>query len=176
MSQIQPHILSRCIKPVISISTRGFQPKKHPYADDRYFAEVARRFGYEAHHHTRGALPRLKLKEKKLGTMPITVKEDRWSTRNARMGENDYIKIFGDDENIEQHDLLTNVPDWLRGYKNTDREYSVLMRKRKEFEHWKYTKPLKWLHLEQRIKFLYRRINNKYMPPDVEKLARSRYD
>lgn len=159
---------------VTIISTRSFAPKNMPEIDDRFRGERPRRFGYEAHHHTKGLLPRLKIKEDRLPTMPITIKEDPWSPRLATRGQNDFIRILGD-ERIQQHDLLTHIPDWLRGYKDTRREYGVLMRKRKEFEYWKYTKPLKWLHLEQRIKFLYRRINNKYQPPQVEKLIKSRY-
>lgn len=159
---------------VITIATRNFSPKIFPEADDRYAGEKPKRFGYAAHHHTRGLLPRLKIKEARLRTMPISIKEDLWSPRKAREGQNDFIRILGD-EKIQQHDLLTHIPDWLRGYRNTNREYSVLMRKRKEFDYWKYTKPLKWLHLEQRIKYLYRRLNNKYKPPEVEKLIKDRY-
>lgn len=157
-----------------AVSKRYFKPKSYPEVDDRYRGEIPLRIGYEAHHHDKGLLPRLKIREKRLQTMPITMKEDPWSPNQARKGENDFIRILGD-ERIQQHDLLTHIPDWLRGYKGTDREYSVLMRRRKEVEHWKYSKPLKWLHLEQRIKFLYRRINNKYKPPEVEKLVRSKY-
>lgn len=153
---------------------RNFSPKVFPIDDGTYKGEKQKRIGYEAHHHTRGHLPRLSRKEASLSTMPITMKEDNWSPRLATKGENDFIRILGD-ESVQQHDLLTHIPDWLRGYKNTNREYSVLQRKRAEFEHWKFTKPLKWFHLEQRIKFLYRRINNKYKPPDVEKLRKSRY-
>lgn len=156
------------------ISVRNFQPRTDPSADDRFRGEKARRWGYEPHHHTRGLLPRLTIKEKRLPTLPITAKEDNWSKRRATMGQNDFIRILGD-EDIEQHELLTHIPDWLRGYRNTHLEYSVLQRKRREFEYWRYTKPLKWLHLEQRIKYLYRRINNKYKPPDVELLGKSRH-
>lgn len=156
------------------ISRRNFQPYTDPSADDRFRGERPRRWGFEPHHHERGLLPRLKIKEKRLTTMPISSKENPWSRRQATMGQNDFIRILGD-ESIEQHELLTHVPDWLRGYRNTGLEYSVLQRKRREFDYWRYTKPLKWLHLEQRIKFLYRRINNKYKPPDVELLGKSRH-
>lgn len=158
------------------IGVRNFSNyKNQPHDDITYRGNQSRRTGYQAHHHQKGLLPRLKIKERKLDTYPTTAREDPWSRRLAREGENDCIKIFSDDETIQQHELLTHIPEWLRGYKNTGREYSVLMLKRKEFEHWKVTKPLKWLHLEQRIKFLYRMINNKYAPPAVEKLNRSRY-
>lgn len=170
--------LVRCLdhqlSPIYSIAVRYFSPKSFPMVDQTYRGEAPRRFGYEAHHHTKGLLPRLKIKERRLRTMPITSKEDPWSPRLARMGENDFIKIMSD-EDIDQHELLTHIPDWLRGYRNTDKEYSVLMRKRKEFDHWRYSKPQKWQHLEQRIRFLYRRINNKYKPPEVELLGKSRY-
>lgn len=159
---------------VVSMQVRNFQPRSDPTADDRYRGETPRRWGYEAHHHERGLLPRLKIKEKRLPTLPISSKEDEWSKRRATEGQNDFIRVLGG-ENIEQHELLTHIPDWLRGYRNTDKEYSVLQLRRREFSHWRYTKPLKWLHLEQRIKFLYRRINNKYKPPDVEKLNKSRH-
>lgn len=163
------------IKHIAPVGCKSFSTyKNQPHDDGTYRGEQARRFGYKAHHHTRGMLPRLKIKEKKLHTMPITIKEDYWSPRLATEGQNDFIKILGD-ESVNQHDLLNHIPDWLRGYKNTNIEYSVLMRKRKEFEYWKYTKPLKWLHLEQRIKYLYRRINNKYRPPSVELLNKSRH-
>lgn len=163
------------IKQMATIGCKSFSTyKNQPHDDGTYRGEQSRRCGYQAHHHTKGMLPRLKIKEKKLSTMPVSSKEDYWTPRLATEGQNDFIKILGD-ESVNQHDLLTHIPDWLRGYKNTNREYSVLMRKRKEFEHWKYTKPLKWLHLEQRIKFLYRRINNKYMPPKVELLNKSRH-
>ena len=162
------------IKPIFAIAQRFFMPKSYPMFDGTHRGEAPRRYGYEPHHHTQGLLPRLKKKEKMLSSKPVTSVEDPWSKRQARKGENDFIKILGDPD-YEQHDLLTHIPDWLRGYKNTNREYSVLMRKRKEFEDWQYTKPTKWLHLEQRIKFLYRRINNKYKPPEVEQLNRSRH-
>jgi hypothetical protein len=177
LSQVGAQLVLRCVdqsKPVCSIAVRYFSPKSHPMDDGTYRGDMPVRFGYEAHHHTRGLLPRLKIKEKRLAFKPISVKEDPWSNRLAREGENDFIKILGD-EDIEQHELLTHIPDWLRGYRNTDKEYSVLMRKRKEFSHWKYSKPLKWQHLEQRIRYLYKRINNKYRPPEVEKLSPSRY-
>lgn len=161
--------------PLIRIVVRNFAPKVMPAEvdDGTYKGERPRWTGYEAHHHTKGLLPRLNKKEKVLSTLPITIKEDKWSARNALEGQNDFIRVLGSTD-YQQHDLLTHIPDWLRGYR-ANREYSVLMRRRKEFEHWRHTKPQKWLHLEQRIKFLYRRINNKYKPPDVEKLHRSRY-
>lgn len=162
-------------KPVSSLAVRYFQPKSYPMDDGTYRGDMPRRFGYEAHHHTRGLLPRLKLKEKRVSSMPITSKEDPWSNRLAREGENDFIKILGDDEDFKQYELLTHVPDWLRGYKNTNLEYTVLMKKRQEFSHWKYSKPLKWKHMQQRIRYLYKRINNKYKPPEVEKLRPSGY-
>ena len=158
----------------IVTAIRNFSPKTHPYTEGKYRGEIAYRHGYEAHDHTKGLLPRLKLKEARLSTMPLTRKEDDWSHRVARMGENDFIKILGD-QDIEQHELLTHIPDWLRGYRNTFKEYTVLMRKRKELEHWRETKPQKWMHMEQRIKYLYRRINNKYTPPGVELLNKSRH-
>lgn len=156
------------------VSARNFSPRTDPSKDDRYRGEQPRRWGYEAHHHTRGLLPRLKIKEKRLPTLPISSKEDNWSRRRATEGQNDFVRILGD-ESIEQHELLTHIPDWLRGYRNTHKEYTVLQLRKREFAHWRYTKPLKWLHLEQRIKFLYRRINNKYKPPDVELLNKSRH-
>lgn len=163
-----------CRQLINTIFTRNFGSGRQKAGDDGvYRGDSAPRIGYKAHHHTRGALPRLRIKEKTLSTLPLTAKEDEWSPRLARMGENDFIRILGD-ESIEQHELLTHVPDWLRGYRGV-KEYSVLMRKRKEFEYWRHTKPLKWLHLEQRIKFLYRRINNKYKPPEIELLRPSRY-
>lgn len=158
---------------LLVIPTRHFSPKHMPCDDGTYKGERPRWVGYEAHHHTKGMLPRLNKKEKILSTLPITSKEDRWSIRTALEGQNDFIRVLGDTD-VQQHDLLTHIPDWLRGYK-ANHEYSVLMRKRKEFEHWKMTKPLKWLHMEQRIKFLYRRLNNKYKPPEVEKLNKSRH-
>lgn len=135
---------------------------------------MPRRFGYEAHHHTEGLLPRLRIKEKRAVFMPLTAKEDPWASHKAREGENDFIKILSD-QDIEQHDLLTHIPDWLRGYKDSRFEYHMLLRKKKEFAHWQYSKPLKWSHLEARIKFLYKRLNNKFKPPEVEKMHRSRY-
>lgn len=172
------HIIRYCgqqlPRSVQTILVRNFSPKTTPSGESEYRGEIPRRFGYEGHHHTSGLLPRLKIKERRLPSMPITAKEDPWSKRLATMGQNDFIRIFSD-EDIEQHELLTHIPDWLRGYKDCNREYSVLMRKRKEFAHWKYSKPTKWLHIEQRIKFLYRRINNKYKPPGVEMLSQSRY-
>lgn len=173
---INPAILNNyCRFSAIVVAKRNFAPRgRQPQDDGIYRGGVARRWGYEAHHHVKGLLPRLSIKEKKLPTMPITMKEDEWSLRRATMGQNDFIRILGD-ESVQQHDLLTHIPDWLKGYKGTNNEYSVLQRKKREFDHWKYTKPLKWLHLEQRIKFLYRRINNKYRPPDVELLSKSRH-
>lgn len=157
------------------VPVRYFQPKgRQPQDDGRYKGQAAKRIGYEAHHHTKGLLPRLNIRESRLATLPITAKEDKWSARQATMGKDDFRKILGDDEHFQQHELLTHIPDWLRGYR-ASHEYSVLMRRRREFQHWKYTKPLKWLHLEQRIKFLYRRINNKYRPPEVEFLKQSRH-
>lgn len=174
-----PTQVTRCYKeqllrPIFAISVRNFQPKSSPLDGSEYRGENPRRWGYEAHHQTSGLLPRLKIKERRLPTLLYTTKEDPWSKRQATMGANDNIKIFSD-EDIEQHELLTHIPDWLRGYKDCHREYPVLMRRRKEFAHWKYSKPTKWKHLEERIRFLYRRINNKYMPPDVELLKQSRY-
>lgn len=161
-------------RPVFVVPVRYFAPKEQPQDTGTYRGEKIIRYGYEAHHHTNGLLPRLKIKERRLGTIPYTTKENLWSSRLRRQGENDFVKILGDEE-IEQHELLTHVPDWLRGYKGMGKEYSVLMRKRKEFDYWRYSKPLKWQHLEKRISFLYKMINNKYKPPDVEKLSRSRY-
>lgn len=142
--------------------------------DPTYRGEIPRVYGYEAHHHTHGLLPRLKIKEQRLGCLPISQKESDWSNRKARMGENDFIRIFGDDEDVKQSDLMTHVPEWLRGYR-TKNEYSVLMLKRREFEYWRETKPRAWHHMNQRIKFLYRRINNKYAPPGVEKMSPLKY-
>lgn len=161
------------IKPIITVSIRHFSPRVQPQDTGVYRGQRLRRWGYEAHHHTKGLLPRLKIPEKRLACMPITQKEDRWSLRRARMGENDFVRVLGDDR-IRQHELLTHIPEWLRGYK-ADREYSVLMLKRKEFDYWRYSKPTKWQYMNQRINFLYRRLNNKYKPPDVEKLANTRY-
>lgn len=166
--------LFKRVNPVRIVSVRHYAPEVHPEDDGKYKGQKARRIGYEAHHHEKGMLPRLSIREKRISTMPITMKEDAWSTRLANMGKDDFKKILGDDEHFQQHDLMTHIPDWLRGYR-ANKEYGVLMRRRKEFEHWKYSKPLKWLHLEQRIKFLYRRLNNKYRPPDVELLGRSRH-
>lgn len=167
--------LFKNVRPIGIVQARNFQARVQPQDDGKYKGQKGKRLGYDARHHTQGLLPRLKIKEKHLPTMPVTMKEDDWSQRRATMGKNDFRKILGDDEHFQQHDLLTHIPDWLRGYRASN-EYSVLLRRRAEFQHWKYSKPLKWLHLEQRIKFLYRRINNKYRPPEVELLARSRHE
>lgn len=149
--------------------------KNQPQDDMTYRGGQSRRTGYQAHHHEKGLLPRLKIKEKKLDTMPTTAPEDPWSPRLAREGENDFVKIFSDNyETIEQHDLLTHIPDWLRGYR-ANNEYSVSQRRRREFQHWRVTKPQKWRFLENRIKYLYKMINNKYKPPGPELLKRSRH-
>lgn len=168
-------MISLRTKAIFTQAIRHFSPRTLPSGiDDRYRGEAPRKFGYEAHHHVEGLLPRLKLKEKRIDCMPITKKEGEWSHRKARMGENDFVRIFGDGR-TKQYELLTHIPEWLRGYKNTNFEYPVLMLKRREFEYWRETKPQKWQHMQQRIKFLYRRLNNKYRPPDVEKLRTSRY-
>lgn len=148
-------------------------PKNQPHDDGTYKGEKLKRYGFEPQYHDKGLLPRLKLKEHRLRTMPISSKEDRWSKRQSTMGQNDFFNILGD-RHINQEDLLEETPDYLKGYRSRN-EYSVLMRKRHEFEHWKETKPLKHLHMQQRIKFLYRRLNNKYKPPDVEMLRPSRH-
>lgn len=153
---------------VFTQTLRYFSPKNRQSLDDRYRGEFPRKFGYEAHHHTNGLLPRINVQEKRIGCMPMTKKESPWSTRNARMGENDYMRIFGDGK-TKQYELLTHIPEWLRGYR-ANFEYPVLMLKRREFEYWRDTKPQKWQHMNQRIKYLYRRINNKWKPPEVERL------
>lgn len=161
------------VKQVFTIPTRNFKPNVQPQDDGSYRGLRLRRYGYEAHHHTKGLLPRLKTPERRLNCLPITTKESPWSPRQARMGENDLIRLLGDDR-IKQHELLTHIPEWLRGYR-TSSEYSVLQIKRREFDYWRYTKPLKWKYLQERIRFLYRRLNNKYKPPDVERLSSNRY-
>lgn len=162
------------VVPISVTSVRYFSPKSWPMFDGTYRGQAPRRLGYEAHHHTKGLLPRLSIKEKRLNTLPLTAKEDPWSKRLATMGENDFIRILGD-KDIEQHELLTHIPEWLRGYKGTWNEYNVILRRKKEFEHWQHSKPLKWFHLERRQRFLYKMINNKFRPPEVEKLTRSRH-
>lgn len=160
-------------KPAFTIPVRTFQCRNQPHVDGVYRGQNIKRYGYEPHHHTKGLLPRLSIPEKRLGFIPTTAKESRWSTRNSRMGENDCVRVFGDDS-IRQYELLTHIPEWLRGYRARN-EYSVLMIKRRAFENWKESKPQKWKHMQERIRFLYRRINNKYNPPRVEKLPPSRY-
>lgn len=157
------------------VATRNFAPQHWKDEEHTYRGDVIKRIGYGAKHHHKGLLPRLKIKEARLPHAPSNIKEEYWTKRNALEGQNDFMSILGEDEDFKQYELLDHVPDWLKGYSNMHSEYSVLMRKRKEFEHWKVSKPLKWLHMEQRIKFLYRRINNKYKPPDVEKLHTSRH-
>ncbi|CAL8139846.1 unnamed protein product [Orchesella dallaii] len=121
---------------------------------------LQRRWGYEDKVALRGLLPRIKTS--KTLPRPAYVPNNSWSEKKALFGQNDYIDILGDNENIMPIKFAYGVPSWLRGFQGG--EYQTLLRKRAYFG--RLPSPSNDLNynaffVKKRLKFLYKKINRK---------------
>jgi len=106
----------------------------------------------------RGTLPRVP--SGKALPVPPYVPSKVWCERKALFGQNDYIDILGDDENIHPVKFAYGVPGWLRGFKG--HEYHMLLRKRNVFgANIRASSPRTQHFMKKRLKYLYRRLNYK---------------
>lgn len=115
--------------------------------------EYFRRFGYKYTNSYRGGLlprPDPKLNDEDL-PMPEYKKVDRWSTKKATFGQNDYIDILGDGT-VKPVDLV-RAPDWLIGFKGNELE-RLNRQMRFHGNELKAKNPNKFHDINKRIKYL----------------------
>jgi len=142
-----------------SLSAAFTTPVRFRYHEDKPKI-LQRRWGYEDKVAFRGLLPRI-LTNKKL-PMPDYVPNNSWCEKKALFGQNDYIDILGDNENIMPIKFAYGIPSWLRGFKGG--EFQMLLRKRAFFG--RSPSPTNDLNynaffVRKRLKFLYKKINRK---------------
>lgn len=126
-----------------------------------------RRFGYRPHYHSKGLLPRIPNEHFPINRIPIEKKPDPWRKESAMFGQNDYIDILGDGNGkIHPTDTMSSIPNWLRKFRGN--EMQMLIRRRKAKQHWQWFRPQKWIDLNKRIDFLYKRLNYKRPPRPPE--------
>ncbi|OTF79165.1 39S ribosomal protein L51, mitochondrial-like protein [Euroglyphus maynei] len=124
-----------------------------------------RRYGYRPHYHSKGLLPRIRNEPFPLKEIPNEKKPDPWRQQAAMFGQNDYIDILGDGK-INPTDIMSSIPSWLQRFRGN--EMQMLIRRRKAKAHWKWFRPQKWIDLNKRIDFLYKRLNYKRPPRPPE--------
>ena len=69
------------------------------------------------------------------------------------MGQNDYIDILGN-ESIKPHEILKNVPWYLKGFRGN--ELQMLVRQQAAKSDWQFSRPKKWKEMQGRMDFLYK--------------------
>lgn len=120
-----------------------------------------RRYGYEYANTFKGGLlprPDPKIDDSPL-PMPEFKKIDRWSTKKATFGQNDYIDILGDG-NVHPVDLIRG-PEWLIGFRGN--ELQRLSRQMKFMgRELKAKQPQRFHDINKRIKYLMWRYNFKF--------------
>ncbi|XP_022668625.1 39S ribosomal protein L51, mitochondrial-like [Varroa jacobsoni] len=118
-----------------------------------------RRFGYETKIAEIGFLPRLQDSPEPINTLKAYKPKNAWTEKRALFGQNDYIDILGEPGKARPTDNMQGVPPWLRGFQGN--EYQMLLLKRQQFAHWKVTRPKSFHDLSYRIRFLFKKLNNK---------------
>ncbi|KAI1301840.1 39S ribosomal protein L51, mitochondrial [Halotydeus destructor] len=140
------------------------QTKFMPWERKQYI----RRRGYEAKAHLSGLLPRIPGDQ---GPFPAALNDTRperdWHRSHALLGQNDYIDILGDGS-VHPSRLLTNAPEWLRGFSGTN-ELVMLNRKRQQFPNWEHSRPVQFHRMKKRVDYLYKYLNRKHRPPHPER-------
>ncbi|XP_022115765.1 39S ribosomal protein L51, mitochondrial [Pieris rapae] len=139
---------------------KGFWRPSVNIVRTRYHAEkqqLVRRYGFEEKIWCGGLLPR---SNGRCLPMPEYRPANPWTQRKALYGQNDYIDILGN-KGLHPVKTLYTIPTWIKGV--TGNEYHVMLRKKKMLASTSYPKvrPTKWKDLEKRLKYLYRRLNQK---------------
>jgi len=119
---------------------------------------MKRRYGYNDKMDFRGPLPRIKEAAYPV-PLPTYMPPKNWIEKKALLGQNDYVDILGDREDVTPIKFQTHIPQWLRGFQGN--EYQMLLRKRALMGLTIRGRPREWNNLRLRIKFLYRRLNYK---------------
>lgn len=138
-------------KDAVSISegNQKYQPQS-PYRD-----HWPRKYGYFPTYKKEGLLPRL---DKAVVSMPKYRPKDRWDSKHALFGQNDYIDILGD-QRISPVDLI-NGPSWLVGFRGNELQ-RLLRRMKFHGKIMRLKEPTKYNNIRKRIKFLYFRFNKR---------------
>ncbi|XP_046343700.2 39S ribosomal protein L51, mitochondrial-like [Haliotis rufescens] len=113
-----------------------------------------RRYGYVPKMFAGGVLPR---HGRKPLPIPTYKQPDNWSTKKALFGQNDYIDILGSG-NVHPVDLMRG-PEWLIGFNGNELQ-RLVRRIRFQGNRLKAYYPTKYLQIQKRISFLYKKYNH----------------
>lgn len=88
-------------------------------------------------------------------TRSVQHRPDDFHPKKALFGQNDFIDILGNGS-IKPHELLREMPWWLRGFKEGNELHMLQRFQAAKGESWRWNRPKKWKEVQARIDFLYK--------------------
>jgi hypothetical protein len=103
-----------------------------------------------------GLMPRLNDQSNEVKSARVVGKRPNdFHPKKALFGQNDYIDILGNGS-IKPHELLREMPWWLRGFKEGEELHMLQRMQVVKEESWRWNRPQKWKEIQSRIDFLYK--------------------
>jgi len=115
------------------------------------------RWGYEDKVKQSGALPRISNDEERWDVRDVYAPENPWALKRAIFGQNDYIDILGEDQDMfRPSELNYEQPEWLREVPSASKPYQRLLMKKKLLQETDYpeTHPKTWQELCAKVERL----------------------